>query len=156
VVLTHRGSPPALSLTAGIDQPGLPLPYVAYIFYIDVTKIDRGMLHMFLETYYKRLFKMFHLFPDVCCNRFLFRCCICCNSVFQIFQLFQSYVIATGFTLQVFYFGCFMYFTHMLQKHILKCFICFQSLHSMLQVFYVVRPRAHQGPADGGAAVKAR
>ena len=50
----------------------------------------------------KRLFKMFHLFLDVCCNRF---------------DLDVAYV-----------------FTHMLQKYVPKCFICF-SLSIVASVF---------------------
>jgi hypothetical protein len=57
------------------------------------------------EVCCKHLFKMFHLFLDVYCNLFyrnvLYVLHICCNSMFQIFQLFQSYVVASGFMLQV-------------------------------------------------------
>ena len=45
-------------------------------FHLDVANVDRGMLHMlhmlqvFSEACCKGLFKMFYLFPDVCCNYF--------------------------------------------------------------------------------------
>jgi hypothetical protein len=56
-VLVRRRSLLALTPTAGINQPRLPLPYDANVcfsrfkgmlelFLIDVAKVDRGMLHM--------------------------------------------------------------------------------------------------------------
>jgi hypothetical protein len=102
VVLARRISLPAPTLTAGIDRPGLPLPNVAYVcfkcfrrfkymlqlFHLDVAKVNRGMLHMlhicckcFQRHVASVCLKMFHLFLDICCNRFLFGCCICCNSM---------------------------------------------------------------------------
>ena len=49
------------------------------LFLMDVVKVDRGILHMLrilqvfvssvLEAYCKHLFKIFHLFTDVCFNR---------------------------------------------------------------------------------------
>jgi hypothetical protein len=89
------------------------------------------MLHMFFlpkhvayvasvsEICCKSLFKMFHLFPDICCNHFYLDVAyvshICCNSMFL---MFQSYVAASGFHVASVLFRCFMCLTHMLQVHV--------------------------------------
>jgi hypothetical protein len=83
------------------------------------------------EAYCKCLFKMFHLFSDVCCNRFWYDVAyvshICCNSMFLMFELFQFYV-ATAFILQVasVLFECFDYVLYTyIASACSKCFICF-------------------------------
>jgi hypothetical protein len=40
---------------------------------MDIAKVDQGMLHM-LQVFQRQVvnvyFKLFHLFPDVCCKHF--------------------------------------------------------------------------------------
>ena len=76
VVLVRSYSPPSLTPTTKIDRSSLLLSYVAHVcfkyfrrfryrlqlFYMNVASVSEGCC--------KRLFKMFHLFLDVCCNRF--------------------------------------------------------------------------------------
>jgi hypothetical protein len=106
----------------------------------------------------KHLFKIFHLFPDVCCNRFQtyiayvsVLCCskcfhgasckcfiwmlhmfshTCCKCMFQIFHLFQMYVasILSGCCI------CCSGYTHMLQTYILIISPYFITLQQMLYV----------------------
>jgi hypothetical protein len=65
VVLVRRSSPPALTPTAGIDRPRLPIPYVANVYFcrfkgmlqlflMDIGKVDLGMLHM-LQAFQKHV-----------------------------------------------------------------------------------------------------
>jgi hypothetical protein len=71
------------------------------------------------------------------------------------FQLFQSYIVASGFMLQVAsVFLCFMSTSHTCCKSMFQYFIWFWSYVAfILQVFYVVRPGASRGPADGARGV---
>jgi hypothetical protein len=71
----------------------------------------------------------------------------------KMFQLFQSYVAASGFMLQVlFFFGCFMCSTNMLQVHVLKRFICFKTYiaFSFFHVTSVLGCSAVVEPGVGG------
>jgi hypothetical protein len=109
------------------------------------------MLHM-LKVFQRHIvsvcskyFIYFH-FPDVCCNLFLSRYCICSTHMFQMFQLFQSYVAASGFMLQVTNLDV-SYVLHICCKCVFQMFqllsdICCNQMFFMLQVFYVVRPGA--------------
>jgi hypothetical protein len=65
VVLVRCRSPPALTPTARINWPRLPLPYIAIVcfrcfkgmlqlFLMDVAKVDQGMLHM-LQVFQKHV-----------------------------------------------------------------------------------------------------
>jgi hypothetical protein len=79
------------------------------VFHMDVVKVDRDVRYIasVSETCCRRLFKVFHLFLDVCCKRFdldvAYVLHICCKSTFKIFQLFHSYVAVSVFMLQMFY-----------------------------------------------------
>ena len=56
------------------------------LFFMDVTKVDGAdvaYVASVSEACCKNLFKMFHLFPDVCCNCFLSRRCICFTQMLQ-------------------------------------------------------------------------
>jgi hypothetical protein len=94
------------------------------LFHLNVAKVDRGMSHMlhvlqvFSKACCKRLFKMFHLFPDVGCNRFLSRCCICCNSIFSNVSVVSSYVATSGLMLQVVSILFWMF--HVFDTHVAK------------------------------------
>ena len=90
------------------------------MFHVDVEKVDRDVADVgsLLEACCKRLFKMFHLFSDICLQAFfiwiLHMFHTCCKSMFQWFQLFQCYVAVSVFMLQVasVLSGCCICFTH--------------------------------------------
>jgi hypothetical protein len=75
------------------------------VFHVDVPKVDLDASYVasLLDACCKRLFKMFHLFSNVCLQAFfiwmfhMFHTCY--KSMFQWFQLFQSYVEASVFML---------------------------------------------------------
>jgi hypothetical protein len=95
------------------------------------------------------LFKMFHLFPDVCCN-------LCLSGMLQRYIPNISTVLvlccSKWFYVASYKSGCFVRFTHMLQVRVPDISslldICCIQMFFMLQVFYVVRPRASRGRAD--------
>jgi hypothetical protein len=94
-------------------------------FYMDVTKVDRDVAYVAMFERHvasvsgsccKHLFKIFHLFADVCYKRFLSGCCTCFTHMLQeyvrMFQLFQSYVAISVL------FRCCICFIHMLQVYV--------------------------------------
>jgi energy-converting hydrogenase Eha subunit C len=93
-----------------------------------------------LEACCKRLFKMFHLFRDVCCKHFDL------DVAYAFIHMLQQYVpkyficfslllqqVFSCCKLQVFYLDIAYVFTHV-ESVCSKCFICFRC---MLQVFYL-------------------
>ena len=122
------------------------------------------MLHMFSETCCKCLFKMFHPFPNVCCNRFLFGCCICITHVlqkyvpkcFSCFSLMLQQVVSCC-KLLVLYFGCFMCSTHMLQVYVLnisfvfQTYVAFKCFFSCCKCFMLFGRGWSRGQADGAS-----
>jgi hypothetical protein len=118
---------------------------------------------------YKRLFKMFHLFLDVCCKHFYLDIAyvshLCCKGLFEMFQLFQSYVEISVFMLPfaIVLFGCCICFTHMLQLYIpnvssVSVVCCIQEFHvSEVERPGGARPRRRGwGAASHGSAIGAR
>jgi hypothetical protein len=81
-----------------------------------------------------------------------------CSKCFSCFSLMLQQVVSCC-NLQVFYFRCFTYFTHMLQKHIPNdSFIFILMLHSCYKCFMLFSlglangaRGALGGPTDGGA-----
>jgi hypothetical protein len=135
-VLVRHPSSPVPTPTAGINRPRLLFPYDANICF----SCFKGILQLFLmdvayiasvsEACYKRLLKMFHLFPRVCCN-----------SMFQMFQLFQSYVAVSVFSCC----NCSTWMLHMFHIHVAsvcpKCLICFKyMLHSSVSCCKCIPP----------------
>jgi hypothetical protein len=117
---------------------------ILQLCYLDVVKVDRGVLHM-LQAFQRHVvrFKMFHLFPHVCFNRFKSRCCIC-------YKCFGSFNLMLQ---QVLSYCKYFFMLHVLHIHVAKVcskyLIYFQSYVAfMLQVFYVVRLRVSQGLTD--------
>ena len=101
----------AITITVDSLLPRLKLDcdvgYDAAIKGASVLVVDRGMLHM-LQVFQKHIASVCSkcfMSTDVCCNCFFIWMLhvfhTCCNSIFQIFQLFLSYVVASGFMLQV-------------------------------------------------------
>jgi hypothetical protein len=162
-VFMRRGLPLAPTLTAEIDQPGLPLPYVAYVcfkyfrlfrcmlqlFYLDIAKVDRGMLHMLhmLQVFFIGMLQAFvqnvsSIFRRMSQSFFIWMLRMLQQYVSKYFSCF-SLMLQQEIMLQVasVLFLDVSCVSHMLQKHVSMCFIYFQSYVAfMLQLFYVIRP----------------
>jgi hypothetical protein len=98
-------------------RPSSPLCFrrfkcILQLFHLCAAKVDQGMLHMLqVLACCKCLFKIFHLFSDICCNHFLSGCCICFTYILQQYVPNISAILVlccNGFScckLQVFYLG---------------------------------------------------
>ena len=125
------------------------------VFFMCICKCFRHMFRMFqlFRTYVasvseaccKSLFKMFHLFPDVCCNHFDLDVAYVFTHILQ--QYIPKYFICFSLLLQqvfscckCFYLDGAYIFTHMLQVYVLNvspvldiCCKCFIWMLHMLQ-----------------------
>jgi hypothetical protein len=120
---------------------------------MDVAKVDRDVAYVasVSEACCKRLFKMFHLFSDVCCKRFYLDVAYVSHTYvvrvwFKMFQLFQSYVAISVFMLQVV-----IWILHMFHIYVAsicsKYFIHFRrTLHPSVSCF---PGKSHGGMARG-------
>jgi hypothetical protein len=138
--------------------------YVAIISY-GYCKVDRRMLHMLhmLQVFQRHVasvyLKMFHLFSDVCCNRFNLDVAYVFTHMLQ--QYVLKYFICFSLLLQqvfsycklqVFYPDVTYVFTHMLQCmfqifYLFQTYVAFKCF--MLHVFHPIRR------VRGGAAKQA-
>jgi hypothetical protein len=113
-------------------------------------------LQVFSKACCKRLFKMFHIFPDVCWNHFSSRCAYVATVYFQ---MFLSYAAAGGLMFQVR--SVLLWMFYVFHTHIAKA--CFQmfNIFSILCYIHVLcvlycSAGASQEPADGVATIGAR
>jgi hypothetical protein len=185
MVLARRGSPPAPTPTAGIDWPNLPSPmlhtYVSSVldvsfvycnyFILMCKRRSEDVAHVVYvagvsEAYCKRLFKMFHLFTDVCCNLFLSGCCICFTHMLQ--QYVSNVLVVSVLCCSKWFrvasckSGCFVCLRHMcncvFQIFHLLSDVCCTQMFFRLQMFYAIQSgasglgtRRAGGPTDGTA-----
>jgi hypothetical protein len=129
------------------------------LFHLDVTKVDREMLHM-LQVFQKHVassvLNVSCIYRRMLQSFFLFGCCICFTHVLQ--QYVPNVLVVSvlycskWFHIASCNFGCFTCFTHMLQMHVSNVSSIFRCmLHSNVfhvASFYVVRSGASQGRAD--------
>jgi hypothetical protein len=119
--------------TTGIDQPNLPLPYVAYIcfkcfryilllFHMDISKVYLEMLHMLQlfqrhvsNVYFKCFIGMFQqCFPDACCVCVYLHvayvphiCCMCFIRMLRIVAMVFKCFNRLQMYIAIVVFGCF-------------------------------------------------
>jgi hypothetical protein len=89
------------------------------LFYLDVAKVDRGMLQMFqmhVASVCSKYFICFQMYVVIVFYQYVAYIAAVCSKRFSL--MFQQVVSCCK--LQVFYFGCFVCFTHMLQEHVLN------------------------------------
>jgi hypothetical protein len=122
------------------------------------------MLQVFSEAYCKRLFKMLHLFSNVCCNRFLSGCCICCNNMFPnvlvlsvlCYSKWFDVASCKCFILNVSHTCCKSIFPNVSSIFSLMSHSCCKFLCCSTAVEPGASGRGHEGPANVGVAVGAR
>jgi hypothetical protein len=113
------------------------------VFYVNVAKVDQDVAYVasVSEACCKRLFKIFHLFSDVCLGAFFYLDVAYVSLMLQEYvpmvSLFQSYVAVSVFMWQVasVLSGCCICFMHMFQVYVPN--ILFASDVCCIQVFHV-------------------
>jgi hypothetical protein len=99
---------------------------------------------------------VFYLFLDVCCNHFLSRCCICCQTYVattcsKCFNCF-SLMLQCFFMSQLFYLDVAYIFTHMLRAYILN--VSSISNVRYIRVFHIASADGvHKGGQGQAAAI---